>query len=159
MLESQYYHKWAELLNSQCLRNNLITTSNYLLAYESLKNSVIINPICNFFCYEFDKKGELIHSEDYKDKVLSKHKKQFIASVLWLKEEFIINNNDYEVILDNLRPHRNRLAHNLHELIMGGDPNINSLAEENMSRIKIISELVKKIEFWWIKEVSPVKMT
>lgn len=141
----QAYQNWAKFLEPESLKSNLIIASMYLAAFELLKSSVI-ERIRNFFTYEFNEHGGVV-SEDYKDKVLSLDKSPLRASLLWLKEMSAICDADIELI-DNIRKHRNELAHELPKFIGIGN------SEININLLVSLYELVAKIDHWWIKEID-----
>ncbi len=144
-LKEQVFRSWAKFLNPESLRSNLIAASIFLAAYETLRTSVI-DRICNFFTYEFDENGGVV-SEDYKNKVLSLDKSPLRASLLWLKEMSAIGDAEIELV-DEIRKHRNDLAHDLPKFLTTAD------AEININLLGAIYELVTKIDRWWIKEVE-----
>jgi hypothetical protein len=81
--------------------------------------------------------------EEYKLNVISKNKNHLYASILWLLEMDVINQNDYENI-ENLKNYRNYLAHEMSNIIFNGD--ISDLVENFLCAY----ELINKIENWWI---------
>jgi hypothetical protein len=149
VLREKALQGWAKFLNPESLKSNLITASIFLAAYETLKASVI-DRIRNFFTYEFDENGGVV-SEDYESEVLSldtnKNKSPLRASLLWLKQRSVISATDIELV-DNIRNHRNELAHNLPEFLTTVD------ADVNVNFLYQIYNLVAKIDCWWIKEVE-----
>lgn len=143
--KDQAYRSWAKFLNPESLRGNLIAASIFLTAYELLRTSVI-DRIRDFFTYEFNEHGRVV-SEDYKVKVLSLDKSPLRASLLWLKEMSAIGDTDIELV-DEIRKHRNELAHDLPKFIATVD------AEINVNLLESVYELLTKIDRWWIKEVD-----
>ncbi len=143
--QDQVYRSWAKFLNPESLRGNLITASIFLTAYELLRN-LVIDRIHDLFTCEFNKHGGVI-SQDYKGKVLSLDKSPLRASLLWLKEVSAIDDTDIELV-DEIRKHRNELAHDLPKFIATAD------AEINVNLLGDIYELLTKIDRWWIKEVD-----
>lgn len=143
--ENLAYRGWAKFLNPESLRGNLIASSIFLTAYELLRTS-IIDRIRDFFTYEFNESGGVI-SEDYKCKVLSLDKSPLRASLLWLQEVSAIDDTDVELV-DEIRKHRNELAHDLPKFITNAD------AEININLLESIYKLLTKIDRWWIKEVD-----
>jgi hypothetical protein len=144
-LREQVFRSWAKFLNPESLRSNLIAASIFLAASETLRTSVI-DRICNFFTYKFDENGGVV-SEDYRNKVLSLDKSPLRASLLWLKEMSAIGDAEIELV-DEIRKHRNDLAHDLPKFLTSAD------AEININLLGAIYELVTKIDRWWIKEVE-----
>ncbi|MGA7501591.1 MAG: hypothetical protein WBX00_33080 [Isosphaeraceae bacterium] len=139
------YRGWAKFLNPEVLRSNLITASLFLAAYETLKTS-IIDRIRAFFTHDFDENGMIV-GEGYRTKVLSLDKSPLRASLLWLKEMSAIDDFDIARI-DEIREHRNALAHELPTYIATGD------ADVNIQLLVAIVTLVTKIDRWWIREVD-----
>ena len=136
---------WAKFLNPEVLRSNLITASIFLATYEMLRASVI-ERIRGFFSYEL-RDGEWIANEDYRTKCLALDKSPLRASLLWLKQNLAIDDADIALV-DDIREHRNDLAHDLPKFLGTAD------AEVNTRLLGGIYELVTKIDRWWIREVE-----
>jgi hypothetical protein len=134
-----------KLLNSDAIRNNLILSSLYLTAYELLKDAIIDN-IRAFFSFEY-KGGKAISDEQYKDEVVRVHKDLMHASCLWLKRNGIITESEVKEV-QNIRKHRNQVAHELPRLLIDADLNL------NIGYFVKIRELLEKIELWWVKNVE-----
>ncbi|WP_414545386.1 hypothetical protein [Nostoc sp. CCY0012] len=141
----QIFHSWAKFFKPESLKSNLIVASIFLAGYEVLKSS-IIERIVNFFSSDFNENGAII-SENYKNQVLSLHKNPLEASLLWLKGVSAIDDADIKLI-DDIRKHRNELAHELLRFITTADSDI------NIHLLEAIYNLVYKIDRWWIKEVD-----
>jgi hypothetical protein len=139
--EDRTHRNWDKFSNPESLKSNLITASLYLAAYEILRASVI-DSIRDFFACEFNENGEAVHNK-YQDKVLSLDKSPLRASLLWLKGMSAINESDVELI-DNIRKHRNELAHDLPKFIT----NVNN--KINVDLLGSIYELTAKVDRWWI---------
>jgi hypothetical protein len=136
---------WAKFLNPETLRANLITASIFLAAYETLRASVI-DHIRGFFTDGFDE-NRPITSDDYRTKVLSLDKSPLRASLLWLKQMGVVDDSDITRV-DQIREHRNEVAHDLPKFIATADADI------NVELISAIYDLVTKIDRWWIREVE-----
>ena len=136
---------WAKFLNREELRDNLLAASLFLAAFEMLKTSVI-EPIRNFLCFEF-KDGKRVVSEDYRVNCLKLDNNPFIASLLWLKQMVVINDSDL-TLANNIRRHRNELAHELPKFLATSNIDI------NIRLIIEICQLITKIDRWWIREVE-----
>ncbi len=136
---------WAKLLNPDVLKDNLIVASLFLAAYETLRAS-IIDQIRNFFWHGFNGRGDII-SPNYQAKVLSLASSPLRASLLWLKSQGAIDDSDIDRIQE-IRRHRNDLAHNLPKFIATAE------AEINAELLGAIYDLVTKIDRWWIREVE-----
>ena len=69
---------------------------------------------------DINKPGEYTINEQYKKDVLSKNKSRVYASLLWLKELGAIDQADIDNF-DEIREHRNELAHNPLSFIADAD--------------------------------------
>ena len=123
----------------------MILSSLYLTAYELLKDAIIDN-IRAFFSFEY-KGGKAISDEQYKDEVVRVHKDLMHASCLWLKRNGIITESEVKEV-QNIRKHRNQVAHELPRLLIDADLNL------NIGYFVKIRELLEKIELWWVKNVE-----
>lgn len=136
---------WAKFLNPETLRDNLVAASIFLAAYEMLQASVI-DRILSFFSKEF-RDDKWITSEDYQTQCLALAKSPFQASLLWLKQMSVIDDDDIAQA-DSIRKHRNELAHDLPKFLSTAD------SEVNVELLGGICDLVAKIDRWWIREVD-----
>lgn len=136
---------WAKLLNPAELRGNLIAASIFLAAFETLRASVI-DRIESFFSDDF-RDGEWIESAEYRAKCLALDKSPLRASLLWLRQMGVIDDADIARV-DQIREHRNDLAHDLPKFLGTAD------AEVNVELLGQIYNLVTKIDRWWIHEVD-----
>jgi hypothetical protein len=137
--------KWEEFLNPASLRSKLISASLFLAAFEILKDS-IVERIKDFFTSGFDQNGDIIDPK-YKQDVLSRNKSHVYASLEWLKEMGAIDDADI-AIFDKLKESRNRIAHEMPNLVTGEIP---------MDPLLLFTKLVnllRKIEVWWILNVE-----
>jgi len=139
------FRSWAKILKPESLRTNLIVASLFLAGYEMLQASVV-DQIRSFFISGFNENGEII-SERYKNDVLCLDKSPFRASLLWLKAFSAIDDTDIKLI-DDIRKHRNELAHELPKFLGSVDSDI------NITLLERIYYLMTKIDRWWIKEVE-----
>lgn len=139
------FESWNKFLNPDSLKSNLIVASLFLTAYESLRASVI-DSLKEYFCIGFDQDG-LKLSPRYQSEVLSRHKSPLRASLLWLQEMDVVTESDLECV-DQIREHRNEIAHDLPRFITESDSDV------KVSLIANICELVAKIDKWWICEVE-----
>ena len=134
-----------EFLNPDAIKSNLVLSALYLVAYELLKDAIIDN-IRAFFSFEY-RDGKAIPDKQYKDEVTRVHKDTLYASCLWLQRNGAITENEVEEI-QNIRKHRNQVAHELARLLF--DANLNL----NVGYFLRIRELLGKIEVWWVKNVE-----
>lgn len=137
--------KWIEFLKPENLKGNLISCSLYIATFESFKD-YIIEEVKFFFNTGF-REDEFKFSSDYKTKVLNKNKSVLTATFLWLKDQGAIENSTIEEF-ELLRKYRNKLAHEMMELLFEGN-----LAElpENFSKLL---EIRIKIEKWWTLNIE-----
>ncbi len=88
----------------------ILTYAGYtLLAFELVK-SMIVDPIKSFYERTESFNGPF---KTYKEDVLSRHKIQFEACLLYLKDFMEAIDADDLLVIQNLRNHRNELAHEL----------------------------------------------
>lgn len=97
-------------LDKEELVRSLSYAGLILIAFELVK-SLLIKPIKSFYSHTTFGKGMPFKS--YQEDVLSRDKNEFQACLLYLRDFMkIIDSNDYSTIQE-LREHRNDLAHNL----------------------------------------------
>lgn len=137
--------KWIAFLKPETLKDNLTYTSLYIAIYESFRD-YIVTEIKSFYCTGFSD-GELIHSKDYEKKVLKLHKNNLVASLLWLKQQDAIDDNDLKKF-ENIRSDRNKLAHELLNILFEGIP---TTLAQNLSDL---IDLRIKIEKWWVLNIE-----
>jgi hypothetical protein len=130
-----------EFLNSDTIKNNLMISALYLTAYELLRSAIIDN-IKQFFLF-----GGEVPDEQYKNEVTRVHKDLLHASCLWLQGNNVITEEDLRKI-ENIRRHRNQIAHELPKLLLDGDNNL------SLGYLLQIRELLEKIELWWVINVE-----
>ncbi|MHB1281752.1 MAG: hypothetical protein ACYCYL_11050 [Acidithiobacillus sp.] len=133
--------QWGQLLTPAVMQGKLISASLYVTAFELLKES-IIGRICSFYMVGFDADGDLI-DEKYETVVLSKNKNPLLASLDWLAENDVIDENDRQAF-ERIRTARNLLAHQLPSMVMGGKD------FQHIERFQELVALLKKIEVWWV---------
>jgi len=148
-----------KITNPQIIKSNLIIASLFVTSFEMLKTS-IQDRIKSFLCLNatLNKQVEMEHeiSTEYKTNVLeraipsidrrkSRDYHLFYSSCLWLKDNNVINQNDI-VDIEQIRKHRNLIAHNPVKLLVDDNTNI------NIALLKKSQTLLSKIEKWWIIE-------
>ncbi len=138
-------NKWIEFLTPEVLRNRLISASIYLAAFELLKDSIIDHPRY-FFASEYDENGALAGPE-YHKQVLSRNSRPLYASLSWLREFGVLDDNDLAVF-ENLKNVRNIVAHEMHQLASGSAPS------KHVAELPKLVALLRKIEVWWIVNVE-----
>ncbi|MDR2948546.1 MAG: hypothetical protein LBV71_05005 [Prevotella sp.] len=135
----------VEILNPENLKDKLISSSLYIATFESFKDYVI-EEVKFFFNTGFSD-GKYTFSESYKTDVLSKDKSILRATFLWLRDFGTINDKDIETFYE-LREYRNKLSHELMELLFDGLP------EELPEKFIQLLKLRVKIEKWWILNIE-----
>ena len=99
-----------DFLNKDIVKVRLIDASLFLMAFHLLKLS-IVDGVRDFFIDGFDGKNIIVSSE-YQNKVLSRSKHTFEASLIFLLETDALTQTDIDEI-HKLRDYRNILAHDI----------------------------------------------
>ena len=136
---------WEKFLNPQSLKQNLISASVFLVAYEMLKQA-LIDQLRGFFTVSMAANGEWEIDEDYRQKVLSLDKKEMIACAKWFRDSGALNDDDL-LIIKELADHRNIIAHELPAII-------GSQKEVSLIHLRCIYAITSKIDNWWIREIE-----
>lgn len=144
-MSDDIWKSWERFLKPENLKANLIILSLFFTSYEILKDSIIAR-IRNFYTNGFDEKGWIIDKE-YQTKVKSLNKSLLYASLEWLKNRKVIDDNDIEEF-NKIKKCRNELAHEIVNFITKGS-NINPLP-----LFPKMINLIDKIEKWWILNVE-----
>ena len=93
----------------------ILTYSGFILVAFELVKSLIVNPIKAFYTNaDF---GEGLPFKSYEIDVLSQHKNQFEACLLYLRDFMKSIDSEDVLTIQSLRKHRNNLAHNLPSLL------------------------------------------
>ena len=142
---SSVNEQWEQFLNPAVLKERLVSVSLYVTAFEILKDS-IIGHIRSFYSTGFDSNGEII-DEKYKTKVLSKGKTVLDASINWLSENGVIDQDDIK-LFERIRTTRNSLVHQLPSMVIGGKE------FNHIERFPELIALLRKIEVWWVVNVE-----
>ncbi len=101
-------------MTEEKLTQNLAYAGFILVAFELVK-SMIVSPIKLFYIdITF---GEGMPFKTYEQDVLSRHKNQFEASLLYLRDFMEAIDAEDLTAIQELRKHRNELAHNLPKTI------------------------------------------
>ena len=133
--------KWEEFLNPEVLKAKLIAASMYLTAFELLKDS-IIDRVKGFYITGFDESDTTVSSA-YAAEVLSLNKSCLYASLLWLKKQDAINDDDLSTF-EAIKTCRNGVAHELRRIVAG------DLEGAFVEQLPALISLLRKIEVWWI---------
>lgn len=137
-----YREQWENFLNPEVFKDRLINISMYITIYEMLKDS-IINRLKDFYAMTLIGAKDLEGEEEYRTKVLSRHKNHLYASISWLIENGVINEEDKENI-EALKSYRNYLAHEMSNVVFNGE------IKDLMQNFLCTYQLIHKIENWWI---------
>lgn len=137
--------KWEEFLDPDVLRGKLISASIYIAAYEMLKES-IVGRIRNFYSSGFTSEGYTL-SPEYEETVLSRNRSQLYASLMWLRDNDVIDDTDLAKF-EEVKAWRNRLAHEMSSHVVG------SLGLGYLEQLHVMAALLKKVETWWIVNVE-----
>ncbi len=144
-MEKKVQESWERFLHPHALRTNLTVASLYIAAFEMLKET-IIERAKEFFCCGFDENG-IIATAEYQEKVLSKNRSRLYASLQWLKDQGVIDDNDVSTF-EQIKKIRNQLAHEIPRLLSDGLP------QSWPNRFSDLVTLVGKIEHWWIVNIE-----
>ena len=139
--------QWEQLLTPAVMQQRLISASLYVTAYELLKES-IIGRLRSFYSVGLDKDGDVI-DEKYASSVLSRNKNPLYASLDWLVENDVIDQNDFK-LFERLKASRNLLAHELPSIVIGGAD------FQHTEKSQELVALLRKIEVWWVDRKSVV---
>lgn len=145
MQSNEFVAGWEKFLNPKKLKSNLISASLFLAAYESLRAS-IVDQVRGFYWTGFDEHGDNF-SDSYTTRVLSRHKSPLRASLLWFLEMQAVTQDDLDLV-DRLREHRNKIAHDLPAFVASADCDV------DLDLLKQLIELVAKVDRWWIREIE-----
>ncbi len=91
--------------------------------------------------------NEFLHSGAFPKVVLSKNKSRLYASLLWLKKNEVINEQDL-TNFEKIKTHRNELAHEMISYISNKNYTI------EIELFSTLVNLIDKIEKWWIINVE-----
>jgi len=103
-----------ENLTEEELTRNLTYAGFILVEFELLK-SMIVNPIKMF--YQDTTFGKEMPFTSYEEDVSTRHKNQFEACLLYLRDFMEVINSEDVLTIQALRKHRNDLAHNLPSML------------------------------------------
>ena len=134
---------YLKLLSVEYTKINLMTAAIYLAAYELLKSSIIDD--VKGFWVSVEATGESKMLEAYRNEVLMLDQSVFVASCKWLQSMEALSDKDIKDLLD-IRNHRHQIAHELPELLVDDEVNI------NIKYLFNIQKLLNKIDTWRIKE-------
>lgn len=101
--------KVANLTEEELTR--VLTYAGFILLAFELVKSLIVKPIKLF--YSNSKFGESMLFKSYEEDVLSRHKNEFEACLLYLRDFMEAINSEDVLAIQGLRTHRNDLAHDI----------------------------------------------
>ncbi|WGJ15602.1 hypothetical protein QEV83_04855 [Methylocapsa sp. D3K7] len=116
-----------EDMKPENVRHHLTHVGLILLAFELVKELVIVR-VKNFFADIVF--GDGLPFKTYEDDVLARHKDVFEASLLYLRDHFEAISADEMDAIQGLRQYRNRVSHELPQLIVDMVPAQNELMLE-----------------------------
>ncbi|MBT3065291.1 hypothetical protein [Rhodoferax sp. U11-2br] len=142
---SSYEERWERFLNPELVRPSLFMATMFITTFEILKNSAI-DRIRDFFSTGWSEEGSTV-SQEYETKVLSRNRSALYASLSWVHEYQVINDQDLETF-ELLKKTRNLLAHKLFEVVTG------QTESNHTDQFPVLVELLRKIEVWWVVNVE-----
>ncbi len=137
--------KWLDFLDPENFKGNLMISSLFIASFESFKDYVV-EEVRFFFNTGFEN-GEYTFDPTYNTKIIAKDRSPIKASLLWLEEMGAISSQDIGEY-DNFRQFRNKLSHELMDLLFEGLP------EKLPNMFVKLIDLRIKIEEWWILNIE-----
>jgi len=145
-MSDKAFHSWEKILNPAKLKSNLVLSSVFLTAYETLKNSIIDQPK-SLYKIGFDGERDIIDPK-YETEVIQLYKGKrnpFRASCIWWKNNNVLTNDIIDIII-KITDHRNLIAHETLKFL--GDTSY----EVNTDLLYCIIGIISKVDIWWIRE-------
>ena len=155
----------AALVDREILRDKLSVVSFYITVFECFK-AKIVSDIQSVFSmpvpesvfskdgirYEKSKKYEdaILNMEvgkDKKGKIITGWQDRLKATMLWLKNEGAIDDNDYD-IFQEIRTLRNSYVHNMAQYVFEG------VDIKDYEKLRLLIDLFKKIFIWFVKNIE-----
>jgi hypothetical protein len=137
--------QWERFLDPDVVRPSLFLATMFITTFEILKDS-LVNDIRDFYTNGFDEHGPTVDS-DYQSRVLSKNKNPLNASLQWLRENDVIDDEDLATF-EKLRATRNLLAHQLFDVVTG------QVESAHEAQFDSLVALLRKIGVWWVVNVE-----
>lgn len=155
-MNDNFEHLKENIIDEANLRESLSFAAFYIALFENFTNS-IEDQIKKLYW----RGSEIGDDGEYKDKYHSDYKTRIEkrdvdgkgnhdvlkASMLWLKDEGAIDDEDYEFFLE-AKKQRNIFSHELISVVFRG------ITEEEIKRFFDLFSLYKKIDQWWIVEID-----
>jgi hypothetical protein len=134
------------LLNPDVLRPSLIAVALFVLAYESFRERAIQHVRMLYWC-GIDGSGHKYKEDDYRADILSRSRSPFHASLDWYREMGALDAIDLASV-ETLRKSRNRLVHQLMEIV-----GTNDLASE-LTGFAELARIYRKVEVWRVVNIE-----
>ena len=134
-------NRWERFLDPEVVRPSLFMAMMFITTFEILKGS-IVGRLRDFYTHEWDQTTPTI-GQQYLDEVISRNKSSLYASLDWLQEHEVIDEDDLTTF-ENLKKIRNQLAHQLFNVVTG------QVESEHTSQFTVLVALLRKIEVWWV---------
>ncbi len=115
----------------------LLTYAGFILVAFELVKGLIVKPIKLF--YWNTTFGEGLPFKSYEEDVMTRHKNEFEACLLYLRDFVEAIDNEDLLTIQKLRKHRNELAHNLPNLIYKLD------MEENLKLLERVDKTLSRL--------------
>jgi len=144
---AQKLAKLEAKLKPERIRSTLAFAGLYQLTHELIKQAVVPQ-VRGFYLTGFDEKGMHYDEEAYKKNVLSKDRRVFRASLLWLVEAEAIMLEQADR-LDEIYNHRHELTHELANYIV--HPDLEPNGELFLDAVKILRDISA---FWTQYEID-----
>lgn len=146
-----HIEEWTNILDPQILKPNLEFISLYIALYEKLEDT-IISRVKDFYTVielnDIEYQNKVLNLYDPKKcSKINKQCKTLISSLIWLLDANAITDNDINII-SNLKKERNKLTHEMFDLLSQGLP------KDVHVRFSDMISVFNKIEKWWIIEIE-----
>jgi hypothetical protein len=135
-----------EDMRAEDVRHYLTHVGLILLAFELVKKLVIVRVKHFYADIVF---GDGLPFKTYEDDVLARHKDVFEASLLYLRDHFEAISADEMDAIQELRQYRNRIAHELPQLILDMAP-----AQNELMLAKARACLFRLSNFWVYNDIG-----
>jgi hypothetical protein len=128
-------------LDPEAVRHALVRAGCFLSAYELIKAEVV-NKVHDFYWCGFEDGNHQYDEDEYRQRVMSRDSNRFKASCSWLVESGALT-SEQVAILEEIRVHRNEIAHELPKLLI--DPDF----EVRADLLEAAVECVRKLGVFW----------
>lgn len=138
------FDQWVEFLKPENLKGNLISCALFIANFESFKENTT-ETIKSLYNTGFDGQ-ELTYSPNYQTEVLIRNPSPLKATLLWLKAQDAIDDEDLNKY-EEVKRYRNELAHQMLNLLFEG---LEAFGEKYSALIT----LQIKIDRWWLLNIE-----